>query len=130
MDTSMLRTLPLFEGLSDDELERCAALLQEQEVVGGSSLASEGDFSYKFFVVIEGEVDVHQDFELVARLGPGDVFGERGLVMGERRNARVTAHSRSVLASMMTWDFKTMTEEIPLVAERIEAVIAARDAEE
>ena len=130
MDTSVLRTLPLFEGLSDQELEQCAALLQEREVVGGSSLASEGDFAYKFFVVVEGEVDVHRNFDLVARLGPGDVFGERGLVTGERRNARVTARTRSVIAWMMTWDFKTMTEQIPLVSERIEAVIAARAAED
>jgi CRP-like cAMP-binding protein len=126
MDTSALRTLPLFEGTPNDELERCAALFQEREFLAGSSLASQGDFAYKFFVVLDGEVDVHRDFDLVATLGPGEVFGERGVVTGERRDARVTARTRAVLAWMMIWDFKTMTEDNPVIAERIEAVIAAR----
>jgi CRP-like cAMP-binding protein len=126
MDSSALRDVPLFEGLGDDDIERCAGLFQEREFVAGSSLASEGDFSYKFFVVLDGEVDVHRNFEFVVRLGRGEIFGERGVVTGDRRNARVTAHTRSRLAWMMGWDFRTMTEDFPVIAERVEAVIAAR----
>ena len=121
-----LASLELFEGLSPDDTDRCVEMFQQRDYVAGESLASEGDFSYKFFVVLDGEVDVHRDFDFVARLGQGDFFGEAGVVDGERRNARVTTHTRCTLAWVMSWDFATMTENVPSVAERIDAVLAAR----
>ena len=117
----------LFEGLSPDELERCAEPFKEIEMVAGSSLAKQDDFAYKFFLVLEGEVDIHRDFKFVARLGPGDHFGEMALVRHEKRNARVTAHTRCKLGCMMGWDFKTMTEEFPTVAARIDDIVAERE---
>ena len=128
MDASRLRSSPLFEGLSDEELERCATFFQESELLAGSGLAGEGDDSYKFFIVLDGEVDILRNFEPVARLGPGDFFGEMGVMGDQPRNARVSAHTRCEIASMMTWDFKTMTEEFPDIATRIEATVAERTA--
>lgn len=126
MDVDALRGLPLFEGLSEEGFERIAGLFQEAEILQGSGLAREGDFAYKFFVVLEGEVDVLRDFEPVARLGPGEFFGEMGLLGGERRNARVQAHSRCRVAWMMAWDFATMSEEFPEVTARIDEIVAQR----
>ena len=80
-------------------------------------------------MILEGEVEIYRDFEFVARLGPGQFFGEAGLVTSDRRNARVTAATRSVLAWMMGWEFKTMTEELPVVAQRVEQAVAARSPE-
>lgn len=128
MDVEQIRSLALFEGLTDDELAGCAGPLTELEIVTGSSLAKQDDFAYKFFIVLDGEVDVHRDFAFVARLGAGEFFGERALVKGDKRNARVTAHTHCRIACMMGWEFKAMTERLPAVAERIAAVIDARDA--
>jgi CRP-like cAMP-binding protein len=126
IDAERLRGIALFDGLDDDELERCAALFAETELLAGTHLAREGEFAYKFYVVLEGDIEVQRNFEHIARLGAGDFFGEMGLLRGERRNARVLAHTRCDLASMMAWDFATMTEEFPLVAQRIEVVVAER----
>lgn len=126
MDADRLRAVPLFEGLSDQELARCAEWFDEVEVPGGSGLAKQDDFAYKFFVVLDGEVDVHRDFDFVARLGPGECFGEMGLLSGERRNARVVGHTRCTLGCMMTWDFKEMVEQFPAIGERIDAIAAER----
>jgi CRP-like cAMP-binding protein len=126
IDAERLRGIALFEGLGDDELGRCAELFSETELLAGTHLSREGEFAYKFYVVLEGDIEVQRNFEHIARLGPGDFFGEMGLLRGERRNARVLAHSRCDLASMMAWDFTTMTQDFPLVAERIEAVVAER----
>ncbi|MGH9132563.1 MAG: cyclic nucleotide-binding domain-containing protein [Ilumatobacteraceae bacterium] len=126
MEANRLRSLELFEGVADDDLERCAARFQETEMLAGSAFTREGDFSYKFFIVLDGEVEVLRDFEQVVRIGPGEFFGEMGLVSGKRRNARVTACSRCKVAVMMTWDFHTMTEECPEIAARIEATVAER----
>lgn len=127
MHVEQIRSVALFEGLTDAELESCAETFTEFEMLAGSSLAKQDDFAYKFFVVLEGEVDVHRDFDFVARLGPGEFFGERALVKGEKRNARVTAHDRCRLGCMMGWDFKAMTERLPAVAARVDAIIDARE---
>jgi CRP-like cAMP-binding protein len=126
MDAAHLQSSPLFEGLSGPELERCAERFEEREFPAGSSLARQGDFAYRFFVVVSGEVEVTRDFETIAVLGPGDFFGETGLVTGSRRNARVTARTRCVLASMMTWDFNAVTAAYPEIGARIEAALADR----
>lgn len=75
--------MPLFEGLSDDELAQCAERFEEVEILAGG-MVQEDDFSYRFFIVLEGEADALQDFEHIATLRPGDYFGEMGLVSGER----------------------------------------------
>lgn len=128
MQVDQLRSLTLFDGLSDDELGGLADQFEELEIVAGSSLAKQDDFAYKFFVVLDGDVDVHRDFAHVASLGAGEFFGEAALVKGEKRNARVTAKSRCRLACMMGWDFKKMTEQHPAVAERIDAAVDEREA--
>ncbi|WP_395154020.1 cyclic nucleotide-binding domain-containing protein [Ilumatobacter sp.] len=128
MEIEEFRSIALFEGLTDDELAQCTEPLKELEMVAGSSLAKQDDFAYKFFIVLDGEVDVHRDFEFVASIGPGEFFGETALVKGEKRNARVTTHTRCRLACMMGWEFKTMTEKFPSVAAHIDAAVAEREA--
>jgi CRP-like cAMP-binding protein len=126
IDASRLRVSPVFDGLSDDELDRSAELFEEIELLAGSSLIKEGDFSYRFFVVLDGEVDVTHDFDPVRRLGPGEICGEIGLLTGQRRTARVVAHTRCKLASLMTWDFRTLMEQAPAAAREIEAIAEER----
>ncbi len=128
MDANRLRSSPLFEGLTGADLDRCAGLFQETEILAGASLTEEGDFAYKFFVVLDGEVAVLRDSEHVARLGPGDFFGEMGVITHGRRKARVVADTRCSLAWIMTWDFDTMAKEFSSIAARIEEFVAARTA--
>ena len=126
MEPSRLRSVPLFAELTDEELARCAGQFEETIILAGGGMIREGDFSYRFFVVLEGEVDVLQDFDRIATLGPGDYFGEMGLVSGDRRNARVVAKDRCTVAQLMTWDFKAVADEFPSVAAHLEQTIASR----
>lgn len=128
MKTEEFRSVALFEGLTDDELAQCIEPLKEFEIVAGSSLAKQDDFAYKFFIVLDGEVDVHRDFKFVASMGPGEFFGETALVRGEKRNARVTARSRCRLACMMAWEFKAMIEQFPTVSAAVDHAMAEREA--
>ena len=126
IDASQLRVSPVFDQLTDEELERSAELFEETQLLAGSSLIKEGDFSYRFFIVLDGEVDVRHDFDPIQRLGPGDICGEIGLLTGRRRSARVVAHTRCTLASLMTWDFRILMEQAPAAARRIEAIAEER----
>ena len=126
MDANTVRGLPLFEGLSDEVVDDCARRFEEIELLAGSGLAREGEFAYKFFVVLDGEVEVQRDFRHVATLGPGDFFGEMGVMAGGRRNARVVATTRCRVGWMTAWAFESMLQDHPEVAHRIEAVVADR----
>ncbi len=128
MDVKRLQSLPLFQGIAEGDLADWAAKFQTAEMLAGSSLAKQDDFAYRFFVVLEGQVEVFRDFEHVADLGPGEFFGEMGLISGKRRNARVTAKTRVDIAWMMPWDFEQMTTDVPDIAARISEVVATRNA--
>lgn len=126
MDSNTVRALPLFEGLPDEVVDACAGRFEELELLAGTALAREGEFAYKFFVVLDGDVEVQRDFQHVATLGPGDFFGEMGVMAAGRRNARVIATTRCRVGWMTGWDFDAMLEEYPEVARRIQAVVDER----
>jgi CRP-like cAMP-binding protein len=126
MDANTVRGLPLFEGLPEEVAEDCAGRFEELELLAGTGLAREGEFAYKFFVVLDGQVEVQRNFQHVATLGPGDFFGEMGVMAGGRRNARVVATTRCRVAWMTGWTFESMLRDHPEVARRIQAVVDER----
>jgi CRP-like cAMP-binding protein len=62
----------------------------------------------------------------VADLGPGDFFGEMGLLEKDRRNASVIATSPLRLITMTGWDLKRLEKTAPDVAQRIRSTLDAR----
>ena len=130
MEPNRLDGVGLFSGLSEDELASCAARFQEIEVLSDHNVAREGDDAYAFFVVLDGTLDVHLDFETVATLGPGDFFGELGLERNSTRMAHVATRGRVKLAKMMVWDYRQMVADYPLVHQRITAVAAERSGDD
>jgi len=129
MESGKLRSLPLFEGLPDEVVDGCTKRFKETDLLAGTELASEGEFAYKFFVVLDGEVEVQRDSKHIATLGAGDFFGEMGVMSGGRRNAVVIAQSRCQLAWMIGWEFDAMLAEYPEVAERVQKVVDERNQE-
>lgn len=128
MEPTRLESVPLFEGLTAEELNDCAAPFEEMEVLPDHNMSREGDHAYTFFIVLDGEVDVHREFQKVATLGPGEFFGEMGVKADAPRNAHVTTRSRTTLAKLMTWDYREMVRKHPIIGERVDAVIAERSA--
>lgn len=126
MDSRALAGVSLFEGLSDDELEAVAAPFQEIEVLSDHNVAREGDDAYAFFIVLDGELDVHRDFEVIGALHPGDFFGEMGVASKGKRSAHVASRGRVKLAKLMIWDYEKMVAAHPIIQQRIDAVAAER----
>jgi CRP-like cAMP-binding protein len=86
-----LRTVPIFEGASEDALERLTASAGEISCEPGQVLALHGDPGSGMFVILEGTVSVEWRGGRV-ELGPGDFFGELTLLApGGKRVARVRA---------------------------------------
>src|SRR6266550_935043 len=91
MDPNRLKAITLFQNMSDDDLRALATLAGETSVPDGQELVREGDFSYQFFAIEEGTAAVERDGVHVNDLGPGDFFGEIGVLEKELRTATVRA---------------------------------------
>jgi CRP/FNR family transcriptional regulator, cyclic AMP receptor protein len=126
LDASRLKSLPLFADVPDEELAQIAGFAQDVTVDRGRELVREGDFSYEFMAIEDGEAEVTRDGEHVADLGPGDFFGEMGLLEKTLRNATVTAKTPMKLVTLTGWDMKRMERHIPEATERVRAALEER----
>ena len=126
MDASRLRSIPLFEEVGDEELSQIAPFANEVSVEEGKVLVREGDFSYELMAIEEGSAQVTRGGEFVAELGPGDFFGEMGLLERTLRNATVTATSPMRLITLTGWDLKRVERAAPEAIERVRGALEER----
>jgi CRP/FNR family transcriptional regulator, cyclic AMP receptor protein len=120
LDPSRLKSIPLFQSIPEEELKQAATFADEESVEQGKQLVNEGDFSWEFMAIEEGEAEVLRGGDHVADLGPGDFFGEMGLIEKDRRSATVVAKTPMRLLTLTSWDLKRMPhtlEEIRRVME-------------
>jgi CRP-like cAMP-binding protein len=126
LDASRLKSIPLFQDVPDEELREIATFAQEITVDEGSELVLEGDFSYEFMLIEDGQAEVTRHGAHLADLGPGDFFGEIGLLEKTLRSATVTAKTPMRLVTLMGWDLKRMERHIPEAIERVREALEAR----
>jgi CRP-like cAMP-binding protein len=112
MDPERLKTIPLFSSLSEKALDTVSVFASETSVSAGKQLVHEGDYSYDLIVIETGTADVVKGGEVIGSLGPGDVFGEIGMLSGGRRTADVVATSPMALITLSKWDLKRISAEI------------------
>jgi CRP-like cAMP-binding protein len=95
----MLRRMPLFAEVSRETLDSVAARLLLRHVPSGELIFSPGDAGDAMYFVESGQVEIvsedEERRETLARLIPGDFFGEMALMTGKSRTvtARTLAHS-------------------------------------
>jgi cAMP-dependent protein kinase regulator/CRP/FNR family cyclic AMP-dependent transcriptional regulator/cGMP-dependent protein kinase 2 len=112
MDPDHLKTIPLFSSLSDKALETVSVFASETSVSAGKRLVHEGDYSYDLIVIETGTAEVIKGGEVIGSLGPGDVFGEMGMLSGAKRSADVVATSPMHLITLSKWDLKRISTEV------------------
>jgi CRP/FNR family transcriptional regulator, cyclic AMP receptor protein len=126
LDATQLKRIPLFADASDEELSKVAAFAQSKEVDEGTVVVAEGGFSRELLAIEEGTAEVSRDGEKIADLGPGDIFGEAGMLDDEMRSATVTATSRLKLISMGHFEVKRLKKDAPEIYGRIEELVDER----
>jgi CRP-like cAMP-binding protein len=112
MDSDRLKTIPLFSSLSAKALDTVSVFSSETSVSTGKRLVHEGDYSYDLIVIETGTADVIKGGEVIGSLGPGDVFGEMGMLSGARRTADVIATSPMRLITLSKWDLRRISTEV------------------
>ncbi|MGN6576248.1 MAG: MFS transporter [Nocardioides sp.] len=100
-----LEAVPMFAPLTPAVLESLARSLITVPVAAGEVVLREGEDSDRFYVIDSGLVEVTQEGTVVRREGPGDFFGEIGLLRDVPRTATITAVEDSVLVALEREDF-------------------------
>jgi CRP/FNR family cyclic AMP-dependent transcriptional regulator len=126
MDEARLRSIPLFDGLGKKERREVARQADEVDVQPGRQLVREGEFAYEFFAIEEGTAEVRRGDQLLAELGPGDFFGEMGLIGQVTRNASVVATSPMRVLVLTGSAFRHIERELPEVSKQIRKAIEER----
>jgi CRP/FNR family transcriptional regulator, cyclic AMP receptor protein len=108
-----LRNIGLFGALSDEVLDFLCGMLSVHSPAAGDTLFREGDEARAMYVVLNGEVEVLKRSgngvdARVAVLGPGDWFGEMGIVDIQPRSATVRALAPSRLVKFTAQDMDAL----------------------
>ena len=101
---SLPRMLPprlgMLADLDDAEFDHVARAAKLQHLEGDHVIFRQGDVADRFFIVVDGAVEVDRDGAQLATLGPGAFFGESALLVKGRRSATVTTVSETSLWSI------------------------------
>ena len=102
-----LRPIDLFKALTPQQLSDVAEHVKKRHFAAGETIVREGEPGEEFFVISDGEVEVIRADHEVARLRPGDFFGEVALISGEPRNATIVAEGDVDTYVLGKTDFET-----------------------
>jgi CRP-like cAMP-binding protein len=126
LDVSQLKRAPLFADVPDDSLAKIAPFTNVDEFVDGNVVIKEGGYSNDFYVILEGTAQVERAGEKIADLGPGDVFGEQGLLEKDVRSASVKATGDLRVIKIEHWELSRMRKSMPEVVEQLQQKVEER----
>jgi CRP/FNR family transcriptional regulator, cyclic AMP receptor protein len=126
LDVSQLKRVRLFADVPDESLAKIAPFTNIDEYAEGKVVIAEGGYANDFYVIDEGTAKVERAGEQIAELGPGDVFGEQGLLEKEMRSASVTATSLLRVIKIEHWELSRMRKAMPEVVEQLQRTVEER----
>ncbi len=128
-DPNRLAQVPLFKGLTEDQLGRLAGWLRVDQFDVGRSPIHADQHGYAFFVLDEGRARAELDGKVLEELEPGAVFGEGVFFAPDsRRAADIVAETPIRVFSMFGTHFREMQTQMPEVAARLQQLFEERSA--
>jgi CRP-like cAMP-binding protein len=115
VNTSRIAALADFADLPSEELDELANAMREVEVDAGATVVALDDYGTAIYFIEEGDAEVRGDAGETAALGPGDTFGEIGLLLTGQRTATVVARTPMRLLSLSGQDFDGIRARVPEV---------------
>ncbi|MFZ0158351.1 MAG: Crp/Fnr family transcriptional regulator [Kineosporiaceae bacterium] len=131
VDDDVVRQAPLFAALDDEAAEALKATMARREVARGEVLFTEGDPGDRLYIIVEGKIKLGRASgdgreNLLAILGPGEMFGELSLFDPGPRNATATAVADTALLGVGSDDLATWLNGRPDVARQLLRSLARR----
>lgn len=122
----LVRRVPIFAPLDDEMQEDLASRMVERRVEGGEILVAQGEPAEDFFLIVEGSFDTKVDGKSVRTMGPGDSFGEIGLLRDSERTATVEAKEAGAVMVLSREDFLSAVSADPASMVVADAIINTR----
>jgi CRP-like cAMP-binding protein len=131
VDHDVVRKAPLFSGLDEQTAETLIGTMNPQRLERGDVLFHEGDQGDRLYVIGEGKIKLGRTSSdgrenLLAILGPGEMFGELSLFDPGPRTATATAVAETQVVSMGNEQLKEFLAQRPGVAATLLAALARR----
>jgi len=131
LNTDLLRIIPIFEGLSAEDLELLAKKLVERRYKGGEMIFHQGDAGTEMYIVSRGHVNIHLPGEESRRVSlkditKGEYFGELALFDDKPRSASALATTDAVLLELSRETLSSYLERRPRAAMAILRTMAER----
>ncbi|KAA1425111.1 Crp/Fnr family transcriptional regulator [Mumia zhuanghuii] len=131
MDNDVLRQAPLFSGLDDEAAESLGSQMSSTRLRRGDVLFHEGDEGDQLYIVADGKIKLGRSSadgreNLLAILGPGQMFGELSLFDPGPRSATATAVTDSELTSLSHDDLTKWLNDHPNVSRALLGQLASR----
>src|SRR5205809_980447 len=118
--------LAAFRGLGEAERRDVAGLLREIAVGKGETVYRAGEDADALYIVASGAVGVLDGKQLIARYGPGEVFGESVLIAGERRLVTTCVALDAILLVLPRDSLARILERHPALHERLSSGLVRR----
>ena len=102
----VIEKIPLFQGLSPNQVRQVLDTGQITTFEKGHVLCREGDKSTEMYILLAGEVSVRRNDVTLATVQPVEVIGEMGLISGQPRSAKVeaTRNATLIVLNKLTFD--------------------------
>jgi CRP/FNR family cyclic AMP-dependent transcriptional regulator len=124
--TALLGACPLFGGVGPEDLAAIGDRALEVDFPNEHVIARQGEIGTGFFVLIDGSVRVVRDGQELARLGPGDFFGEMSVIDGLPRVAQVITLEPTRCLALASWEFERLVLDHPTIGLAILRGLSAR----
>jgi CRP/FNR family cyclic AMP-dependent transcriptional regulator len=115
----MLEKSSLWSGLSKKDLKSIVRLSKERTYETGDVIVQKGEGGVGFYLILEGSVEIRSDGTTIAKLGPGQFFGEMSVIDNQPRSADVVAIEPSRCLILSAWSFNALISENPKIALRM-----------
>ena len=128
---AVLRAVPLFRPLSDDQVRHVAGRVVERVYAAHEPVIRQGDPGESLFIILSGSVDVvaadgASPPTPVATLRAGDFFGETSLMTGAPRSATVTAVEETRLLEVEKAVFRDVLQTSPVLVDELGRTLRER----
>jgi len=111
VSTAVLKAVPLFSSFPEDQLRMLASVVTRKSATRSTTVMAGGDATDSLYIVLSGRLKVMMSDAdgkevILSILGPGEFFGEMGLIDDAPRSASVVAIEACELLSIAKRDFK------------------------
>jgi CRP/FNR family cyclic AMP-dependent transcriptional regulator len=122
----LLKRVELFSGLPGEALGTLADEAVEIDFPEGHYIVQQGKVGSGLLVIVTGSVRVVRGDDVLAKLGPGEFFGELSVLDQSPRSASVIADEATTCLGIASWDLLRLLEEQPKLALALLRALATR----